>query len=124
MKSCIVRASRFLQAIAVAGAIGLVAPPSAAWAQNSQGKKPQASAAASQPASVPGVVVQAPPKLDRVPPDKKAALDAQARKRKAWTTYRKTTPTPTAAASATAPATASASAKAENYPGLHDMASH
>jgi hypothetical protein len=66
------------------------------------------------------VVVQAPPKLDKIPADKKAALDAQAAKRKAWKKYRTAPPTGTA----TGAATPGASANAENYPGLHSLASH
>jgi hypothetical protein len=122
MKSTIFRATLLLPAIAVAGAIGFAAPGSAAWAQAGQGAKGGSSAAAaSEPASVPGVVVQA-PKPSGIPPEKKAALDAKAAKRKAWTNYRKTAPTGTATTAA--PGTASASSRAENYPGLHDLASH
>ena len=95
------------------------APASVALAQGSQGQKSESSAAASKPGSVGGVVVQAPPKLKGVPPDKKAAMDAEAARRKHWTKYRKTTPLP--ASAAPAPATVSAAARAENYPGLHDL---
>lgn len=122
MKSCIFRATQLLQAIAIAGAILFAAPASVALAQGGQGGKSESSATESKPRSVPDVVVQAPPKLNGVPPEKKAALNAEAAKRKAWNTYRKTAPA--APATATAPATASASSKAENYPGLHNLASH
>jgi hypothetical protein len=120
MKSRIFRATLLLQAITVAGVIGFAAPASVALAQGSQGAKSESSAAASKPGSVAGVVVQAPPKLNRIPPAKKAALDAEAAKRKAWKKYRDTTPTATARGSASA----GASAQAENYPGLHSLVSH
>jgi len=120
MKSCIFRVPLLLQAITIAGAIGFAAPASVALAQGSQGEKSERSAAASKPGSVAGVVVQAPPRLNRIPPDKKPALEAEAAKRKAWQKYRKTTPAPTAPAAAAA----GASAQAENYPGLHSLASH
>jgi hypothetical protein len=88
--------------------------------QASQAQKSESSAAASKPGSVSGVVVQAPPKLDRIPPDKKAALDAEAAKGKAWKKYRNTTPP----ATVTAKAGVGASSRAENYPGLHTLDSH
>lgn len=121
MKFRIFQATLLLPAIAVAGAIGFAAPASEAWAQSSQGAKGGSSAAASEPATVPGVVVQA-PKPNAIPPEKKAALDAKAAKRKRWTNYRKAAPAPIA--NTAAPGTASASSRAGNYPGLHDMASH
>ena len=121
MKSSIFQATLLLPAIAVAGAIGFAAPASVAWAQDGQGAKGASSAAESEPATVPGVVVQA-PKPNGIPPEKKAALDAKAAKRKAWTNYRKTAPAPTATTAA--PGTASASSRAGNYPGLHDLESH
>jgi hypothetical protein len=128
MKSCIFRANLPLQAIAVAGAIGFAAPASVALAQGTQGQgsqsqKGESSAAASKPpGNVSGVVVQPAPKLNKIPPAKKAALDAEAAKRKTWQTYRNTT----APASAPARATPgmSASARAENYPGLRSLPSH
>src|SRR5690349_14803921 len=73
------------------------------------------SPAASKPGSVPGVVVQARPKPSTIPPKKKAALDAQAAKRKAWQDYRAGT-----AATPARSAGASAEALAENYPGLRN----
>lgn len=120
MTSCIFRAPQLIRAITVAGAIGLAAPASMALAQASQGEKNESSAAAPKPGSVGGVVVQAPPKLNSIPPAKKAALDAAAARRKAWQKYRTTTPAPTAATGADA----GAPPQAENYPGLHNMASH
>lgn len=122
MKSSIFQASLILPALAVAGAIGFAAPASMAWAQGAHGAKSASSAKASEPATVPGVVVQA-PKPNGIPPEKKAALDAKAAKRKAWSKYR-TAPAPTAAATTAAPGTTSASTRAGNYPGLHDLASH
>jgi hypothetical protein len=132
MKSRIFRATLLLQAIAVAGVIGVAAPASVALAQGNQaqggqaqggqGAKSGSKAAAPKPGSVGGVVVQAPPKPSTIPADKKAALDAAAAKRKAWQKYRNTTAPASAPGSATAGA--SASARAEDYPGLHNMASH
>jgi hypothetical protein len=120
MKSSIFQATLLLPAIAVAGAIGFTAPASVAWAQAGHGAKSEGSAPASAPTTVPGVVVQA-PKPNGIPPEKKAALDAKAAKRKAWNRYRKTTPTATSTTAA--PGTASASTRAGNYPGLHDLGS-
>ena len=120
MKSSILQATLILPAIAVAGAIGFAAPASVAWAQAGQSAKSASSAA--EPATVHGVVVQA-PKPNGIPPEKKAALDAKAAKRKAWNKYR-TGPAPTATATSAAPGTTSASTRAGNYPGLHDLASH
>lgn len=119
MTSCISPSRLLRRAIAVVGAIGLAAPASFALAQGSDGGKSATSAAASKPGSVPGVVVQAPPKPSNIPPKKKAALDAEAAKRKAWKNYRTVTPAPTAASTPTAGV--SASARAENYPGLHTL---
>jgi hypothetical protein len=107
----------------MAGALG-VAAPSVALAQGAPAAKSESHAAASKPGGVAGVVVQAPPKTTRIPPDKKAAFDAAAAKRKAWKRYRATTPTPTVAAGATSPASETAAARAENYPGLHTLGSH
>lgn len=120
MKSCIFRAPQRLLAIALAGAIGLAAPASVALAQGGQGEKGERSAAASKPGSVAGVVVQAQPKLSRIPPAKRAALDAEAAKRRAWQKYHQAAPAPTARADAGV----SATARAENYPGLHSLGSH
>lgn len=128
MKSCIFRARPLLRAIVAAGAIGFVAPASVALAQVGQGQggqshKSESSAAASKRSgSVSGVVVQPAPNLNKIPPAKKAALDAEAAKRKAWQTYRNTT----APASAPGRATPgmSASAQTENYPGLRSLPSH
>lgn len=121
MKSSIFQASLILPALVVAGAIGFAAPASVGWAQAGQGAKTGSGPTTSAPATVPGVVVQA-PKPDKIPPAKKAALEAQAAKRKSWNTYRKAAPT--AAVTTAAPGTASASSRAENYPGVHDVASH
>jgi hypothetical protein len=133
MKSCIFRAA----VIAVAFATGVAAPGSMAFAQGSQGqgspgqgaqgaqgaKSPDGKSHGAAPAKpVSGVTVQAPPKRETIPPAKKAALDAQAAKRKRWNAYRDAT-TPTSAPGAASPG-ASASAMAGNYPGLHDAASH
>lgn len=118
MNSCRSPATLLLRVIAVAGAIGLASQASEALAQAGPDGKTASSAAASKPGTVSGVTVQAPPKT-RIPPGKKAALDAEAAKRKAWKTYRATTPAPTPASTPTAGV--SASARAENYPGLHTL---
>jgi len=115
MKSSIFQATLILPAIAVAGAIGFAAPASV-----QAGQSAKSASSAAEPATVHGVVVQA-PKPNGIPPEKKAALDAQAAKRKAWTKYRTA---PTATATSAAPGTTSASTRAGNYPGLHDLASH
>jgi hypothetical protein len=122
MKSCVFRATKLLQAITVVGAIGFAAPASVALAQGaSQGQKSESSAAASKPGSVGGVVVQAPPKLNKIPPEKKKAFDAEVAKREAWQKYRQA---PAATATTGATAGVSATARAENYPGLRSMGSH
>lgn len=120
MKSCRSRGALLALAIAALCAIGFGSLASVALAQGAQREQTESSAAASQPASVGGVVVQAPPKLDRMPPDKRAAFDAEAAKREAWQRYRRTaSPAPAVAA-----AGVDASARVENYPGLRGMASH
>jgi hypothetical protein len=119
MKPSISPAALLFRLIAVAGAIGLASPASVALAQAGHGGKSASSDAASRLGAVSGVVVQAPSKTSRMPPDKKAALDAEAAKRKAWKKYRTTTPAPMPASMPTAGM--SASARAENYPGLHTL---
>jgi hypothetical protein len=119
MKPSISPAALLFRVIAVAGAIGMASPASVALAQARHGGKSASSVAASRPGVVSGVVVQAPSKTSRMPPDKKAALDAEAAKRKAWKKYRTTTPAPMPASMPTAGM--SASARAENYPGLHTL---
>ena len=124
---CILRASPLLQGIAVASAIGLAGAAPVALAQGSQGQggqsqKSKSSAAAPQPPSnVSPVIVQPGPKPDKISPAKRAALDAEAKKRKAWQSYR----------SATVPASApgrgepgvTASEMTGNYPGLSNLPS-
>jgi hypothetical protein len=117
MTSCISPPKLLLRVIVVAGAIGSAAPASVALAQGSHGGKSASSAAASKPGSVAGVIVQAPPKSNKIPPEKKAGFDAEATKRKAWQKYRATIPAPRPVLTAGA----SASARAENYPGLHTL---
>lgn len=114
MKSCISRTALLLQAIAVAGAIGLAWPASVALAQGGQSERSQSGAAASKPGSVAGVVVQAPHRRPRIPPDKAAAFDVEAAKRQAWNRYRKSTP----------PASAGAMGQLKDYPGLRSLDSH
>lgn len=114
MKSCTFRASLF-QVITIAGAIAFAAPASAALAQGDQGGKSESSAAASKPNSVSGVIVPAPPKLNKPSPAKKAAFDAAAAKQEAWTQYRTTAPPSTVARAR------GGSLETENYPGLHEV---
>lgn len=122
MRSCMSWTGLRLGAIVVAGAIGLASPASVALAQASHGgdsansAKSASSTPASKPGSVSGVVVQAPPK-SKIPPDKRAAFDAEAAKRKAWQAYRGGAPV----AKPTMTTGVSASARAENYPGLHTL---
>ena len=125
MKSCIFRLGPRLLVVTVVGAIGLAAPVSAAFAQaaqdskGTQDSKPKSNTAASTPDSVSGVIVEAPAPLDkRIPPDKRAAFDAEAANKEAWTTYRAT------AAPAPAPKGPGASPQTENYPGLREVVPH
>ena len=118
MNSCSSAATLLLRVIAVAGAIGSASQASVALAQAGHDGKTGSSAAASKPGAVSGVTVQAPPR-PKISPGKKAALDAEAAKRKAWKTYRITTPAPTSASRPTA--AISAASRAENYPGLHTL---
>lgn len=118
MKSCISRAAPRLLVLTVVGAIGLTAPASVGFAQAKKGGESKTAAAASKPDSVSGVVVEGPPKLhNRIPPAKRAAFDAEAANRKAWTKYRAT------AAPAPAPKGPGASPQTENYPGLRKLGS-
>jgi hypothetical protein len=124
MRFRIRRAALLLLAITVAGTIGFTAPSSVAVAQGSygdpggQGEKNASKPATSKPGSVTGVTVEAPPKPETIPADKKAALDAETARREAWKSYRNTTPT------ATVTTTTGGSPQVENYPGLRDAASH
>jgi hypothetical protein len=125
MKSCIFRLGPRLLVVTVVGAIGLAAPVSAAFAQAAQANKvtqdskPKSNTAASTPASVSGVIVEAPEPLDKkIPPDKRAAFDAEAADKKAWSDYRAT------AAPAPAPKGPGASPQTENYPGLRELVPH
>ena len=115
MRSCAFR----LLVIIVAGATGFAAPASVGLAQDSEGGKRPSGAAASDPHTVSGVVVHAPPKPHKIPPEKRAAFDAEAAKRKAWTTYRATPPARTGGGKLPG-----ASPQTENYPGLHTLGSH
>jgi hypothetical protein len=120
--------ARLHQAIAVAGAIGLMLPASAAVAQASQGEsqsgpgasqnvspseKAGSEAATAKPASVGGVIVQAPrpePQA-QIPADKRAAYDAEVAKSEAWKRYRKSMP----------PLSAGTLEQADDYPGLQTL---
>jgi hypothetical protein len=101
--------------------MGFVAPASVGLAQDKQGAKHESGTAAEKkpPHTVSGVVVQAPPKPNKIPPHKRAAFDAEAANKKAWTTYRATAAAPTREARAIG-----ASPQTENYPGLNKLGSH
>ena len=118
MESCSSTAALLLRVMAVAGAVGLASPASEALAQAGQAGNPAGASTGAKLANAPGVTVQAPPRT-RIPPRKKAGLDAEAAQRKAWETYRATTPAPSPGS--TAAAGVSASTRAENYPGLHTL---
>jgi hypothetical protein len=108
------RTALFLPAITLAGAIGFSLPSSVAVAQAGQGGRTDAGAAASQPDSVGGVVVQAPrpeSELRQIPADKKAAFDEEAAKNEAWKRYRKSTP----------PLAEGTLGQAKDYPGLQSL---
>ena len=118
MKFCMFRVTRHLQAIAVAGAIGL-ASASGALAQQSPAKKGEPSPPASKPADVKGVVVQAPRKADSIAPEKRAALDAEAANRQAWKNYRAAP-----RATGTMGSRPGQSPRTEGYPGLRSWVYH
>lgn len=127
MKVSILRVKLRFHAIALAGVIGLAGPASTAFAEggqarDSQSKESESSAASKPPASVSGVVVQPAPKPNKIPPAKRAALDAEANKRKAWQNYRNAT-TPASAPGRGAPGV-TASEQTGNYPGLRTLPSH
>jgi hypothetical protein len=120
MKSCEFRGSFRVLVVIFAGATGFAAPTSVGLAQDNQGGKHESGAAASNPPhTVSGVVVRAPPKPHTIPPHKRAAFDAEAANRKAWTTYRATPPARTGGGGLPG-----ASPKTENYPGLNKLGSH
>jgi len=99
--------------VMLAGIVALLVIAGEAQAAEQSASSP----AATKAGSVPGVVVEAPPKRSAIPAKKKAALDAEAAKRKRWQSYRATTaPTPARTAGV------SAEARAENYPGLRSRA--
>lgn len=104
-----------LRAIVIPAAIALAWPASVALAQANPGAKSASSAAPAKEQAVPGVVVQAPSKSSKIPPQKRAAYEREAAKRKAWKNYRAGGASPSGKAS---DAGASASTYAENYPGL------
>jgi hypothetical protein len=130
MKTCMFRALRRLQAFTLAGVIGFATPAAVALAQgsqgggnqagSSQGGKSETSAAASKSSTVGGVVVQSPHKRNMIPPEKRAAFDAEAAKQKSWQKYRSATPSPTPGG---APGV-SATARTKGYPGLHSVDSN
>ncbi|MEO6339735.1 MAG: hypothetical protein ABIO39_06845 [Caulobacteraceae bacterium] len=99
-----------LPGIVLAGLIGVTLPASVAVAQVSQTPNAQAVAPAQDTPSVSGVVVQAPPKLPQIPPDKKAAFDEEAAKQEAWKKYRESFPP-----------MSDGTLGIKDYPGLHSL---
>ena len=115
------------QVIAVATAIGFALPASVALAQApvpapvdqgasqnvSPNGKPDSDAAVAKPASVGGVIVQAPrPEPEaQIPADKRAAFDEEVAKSEAWKRYRKSIP----------PTNVGTLEQADDYPGLQSL---
>lgn len=124
---CVIPGSQLLQTIAIASAVALAGGVTVAAAQGSPGKggqsaKTQRSAAAPQPPStVSPVIVQPKPKAEKISPAKKAALEAEAKKRKAWQSYRNA-PVPTSAPGR-GTSGVTASEMTGNYPGLSNLPS-
>jgi hypothetical protein len=119
MKSSMFRATARSLAVAAVGAIGFAATASVAFAQGDPGGKSGSSVAAPTPGTVPGVVVEPGPKLhNRIPPHKRAAFDAEAAHRKAWSQYRGTV------AAAPPPKGPGSGPQTENYPGLSNLSQH
>ena len=85
--------------------------PVAVPEQTAAGAQPDAPAA--QPSSVEGVTVNARARTDlgRIPPEKKAAFDAEAATDKAWRDYRRSTP----------PLTNNPNDDSKDYPGLQSL---
>lgn len=105
--------------LAVVGAMGFMLPASAGFAQAKPAAKSEGSVAASKADGVSGLVVVAPPQLhNRIPPHKRAAFDAEAANRQAWSNYRGTT------ATSSHPKGPGASPQPDNYPGLRYIGSH
>lgn len=112
----------FLRRFAAVGALGLALSASMAHAQTNAGdngagasnqNKGDSGAGASSQGSVPGVVVQAPRRPDNppIPPDKRAAFDAEAAKDEAWRRYHQSTPS----------ASEGTIGQAKDYPGLQSL---
>jgi hypothetical protein len=115
--------------IAVAAVIGFALPASAALAQAGQvaspgagpsesqnvspDGNPESDAATAKPASVGGVIVQAPrPEAQPpIPADKRAAYDAEVAKSEAWKRYRKSIPS----------TNVGTLEQADDYPGLQSL---
>jgi hypothetical protein len=119
MKSRAIRGTLRLLVVIVAAA-GFALPASVGLAQDNQSGNHKSGAAASKPPhTVSGVTVHAPPKPHTIPPHKRAAFDAEAANRKAWTNYRATPPARTGGGGLPG-----ASPQTENYPGLSKLGSH
>lgn len=117
MKAHTSRTVLFVHAAAMAGAMALALSGAPVLAQSGQASPNGATAGPTKPAGdVSGVVVQAPRRRAKfpIPPDKKAAYDAEAAKSEAWKTYRKSTP----------PAAAGPLAESKDYPGLQELVPH
>jgi hypothetical protein len=121
----------FLRTLAAAGAVGLAMAASMALAQTNtsgsgdsgagaanpnKGGGAGAAAGAPAPGSVSGVTVEAPPRPDhaQIPPDKKAAYDAEVAKAEAWKSYRGSLP----------PLSDGTFGQAKDYPGAQSLLPH
>jgi hypothetical protein len=127
MKLRVLRKPPILLVISAVSTAGLALSASAALAQaNPAASNDGAAAAANQTKSdngnggpgasnqdsVSGVVVQAPSQAGPpIPPDKKAAFDAEVAKQEAWKRYRQSTP----------PASAGTIGQSDDYPGLRSL---
>jgi len=111
------RKTPLLRALAAAGALGLALSAQAALAQADRTASDIRPAAAPadgpKDTTVPGVVVQAPPRPDHpvIPPEKKAAFDNEAAKAETWRKYREATP----------PLSDGTLGQAKGYPGLQSL---
>ena len=114
-----------LRTLAVVGAMGVTLAASMALAQTSKDdsgagasnqNKSGSAAGPSNTDSVSGVVVQAPPRPDhpQIPPDKKAAYDAEVAKAEAWKSYRQSIP----------PLSDGTIGQSKDYPGLQNLLPH
>jgi hypothetical protein len=111
-----------IRTLAVVGVLGLALPAPVAMAQTSKDdsgagaanqNKGDSAAGPANPGSVSGVIVEAPPRPDhpQIPPDKKAAYDAEVAKAEAWKSYRQGIP----------PLSDGTIGQSKDYPGLQNL---